>query len=188
MSIFFNWISATLRRLEKATIGRFAVYLLLCYVLIGLGIRWPLSDTDRLSGHVKSIEWKSVTVDWKNGRFEESDGWLIKTAEYDDRGRQMKATIGNVCVDRCATLVRYAGLMFWPLMLHLEPPVRATYDATGRPVQFEKVGRPNWIYRYEYDAHGNWIKQTKLMRDLSFEGYSSFAPREIEYRNISYWR
>ena len=179
-----------LRRLEKVTLFRSVAFLLLGYVAVGLGIQWPLSEPDRLSGPVKSIVWRGVTVEWKQGKFLESEGYLIKTAEYDARGRELQASIGtNVCVDRCARLGRYLDFVFWPFTLSSALSTRRSYDSAGKLIQIEKDDQsiPKWIYRYEYDTHGNWIKRTSLMRESSLEGYSSFAPREIQYRRIAYF-
>jgi len=119
----------------------------------------------------------------------ESAATDIKTAEYDARGRQLQVTIGPNCIDKCAERVRYLKFVFWPFA---GPPIvetRRSYDPGGKLTLIEKQEEsiPKWISRYEFDSHGNWIKKTSLTRDPSLEGYPSFVPREIEYRNITYF-
>ncbi len=42
------------------------------------------------------------------------------------------------------------------------------------------------IYRYQYDAMGNWIKRVALS-PKSLRGKSTLQPVEVQYRKITYW-
>ena len=75
-----------------------------------------------------------------------------------------------------------------------------TYDANGNSLELttyytEKVGDeegkpippPNkWIYTYEWDAHGNWIKQTRILC-TSETGSPVCEPSMVTYRTITYY-
>jgi len=67
-----------------------------------------------------------------------------------------------------------------------------TYDDADRLIQetiCKSVGTicDNWLYTYETDKVGNWIRRTKS-KWLTSRGISRFDPHEVTYRKITYYR
>ncbi len=68
----------------------------------------------------------------------------------------------------------------------------STLDDSGNEIEQTNLdvlkiyGEKKYRYEYEFDAQGNWTKQTTYKEEIS-SGVSSFKPYSVHHRTISYW-
>jgi YD repeat-containing protein len=141
----------------------------------------------------------------------ESSGYINRTVyTYDDQGKLIGETVygpgGNVAVESMhiydAQGRRVQTINHDPAHdpgLGIEKVV-TTYDTRGnikeltsyyarRPGDEEErpVPLPNkWVYTYDFDAHGNWVKQTETLC-TSESGKPVCEPSRVTYRTITYY-
>jgi hypothetical protein len=129
-------------------------------------------ERDGLRGPVRRVETEVVRVEPKSGAVVEKARSVLERTLYDERGRRAENETYPVVSNP-------AGQEFH------------SYDAQGnlaetivRDARGATLSRT--IYKYEFDAYGNWVKMTASVAILS-AGKIAYEPIEITNRSITYY-
>jgi hypothetical protein len=158
-------------------------------------------ERDGLAGSVREVRVFLGFVEPEDGTYREpKERYFDRAVWYNRKGKKVKEKLPEMCgndlprkriCDDSGKLVEEDILN--PDGSSLWGKITYTYDSNGllaRSDEHDGEGVLNrtWTYVYQYDAHGNWIHQVSWMHDPKFfKGNAAFGPREVYYREISYY-
>lgn len=129
-------------------------------------------ERDGLKGAVRRVETEVVKVELTRGELTQKSRTLLERTLYDERGRRVENETYPVGGDPAGQEIH-------------------SYDAQGnlaetivRDARGATLSRT--VYKYEFDAYGNWVKMTASVAVLN-AGKVAFEPVEITNRNITYY-
>jgi hypothetical protein len=129
-------------------------------------------ERDGLKGAVRRVETEVVRVEPKGGALVEKSRSILERTLYDERGRRAENET-------------------YPVVSNAAGQEVHSYDAQGnlaetivRDARGATLSRT--IYKYEFDAFGNWVKMTASVAVLS-AGKIAYEPFEITNRSITYY-
>jgi hypothetical protein len=156
-------------------------------------------ERDGLKGPVRSIVWKFCFIKREEPTCADPNtSFEVETVEYDAEGKRTNYRSFREACDTCLAHIvthdsrgrvskeRVLEFTLWPIFT-----ITNRYNLEGNLIESNEYdslfGGPyrKWIYQYEYDSYGNWIKQTHLMQDAPFD--TAFSSRQRGYRIIYYW-
>ncbi|MDT7540108.1 MAG: hypothetical protein QOE33_12 [Acidobacteriota bacterium] len=129
-------------------------------------------ERDGLKGAVRRVETEVVKVELKGGAVVEKSRSVLERTLYDERGHRAEnetfPVVSNAAGQEVHSYDAQGNLA--------ETILRDTHGAT--------LSRT--IYKYEFDAFGNWVKMTASLAVLS-AGKIAYEPIEITNRSITYY-
>jgi hypothetical protein len=158
-------------------------------------------ERDGLAGSVREVRLFLGFVEPEDGTYREPDRRFFDTAVwYNRKGKKTKEKLPERCGNSLPWKPIYdnSGKLVEEDILNedgngLSGKVTYTYDSNGlvaRSDEYDGKGvlHRTWTYSYQYDAHGNWIHQVLSMQDAKPpDGNTRVVPREVYYREISYY-
>jgi hypothetical protein len=129
-------------------------------------------ERDGLKGAVRRVETEVVKVEMEGGALVEKSRSILERTLYDVRGRRIENET-------------------YPVVSKPAGREAHSYDAQGNLAETvvrdeRSVTLSRTVYKYEFDAQGNWVKMTASVAVVK-GGQVAFEPFEITNRSITYY-